>query len=474
MTIIKEYIDEAKSASKSLEDRGDFLRMMDDIKKGLVKVEYCFVHKYDRFARDDFDHVVNERALELKGVSLVAVAQPLDSSPESGILKSVLIAMNKYYSQNLSREVMKGLRENAYQGIHNGGSPPLGYDVDPQTKKYIINEKEAEIIGIIFTMRADGKGYGTIVAHLNGIGYRTKKGKPFGKNSIHEILRNEKYIGVYIFNRASKNGYKRNTHAMKPAEEIIRIPDAIPAIISDELWKKVQTRLEAGKHINPRAHGEERYFLTGKVYCGNCGSVYTGFGQVAGRNKTYYRLYKCVGKRQTKECHNKDIRKDYLEETLLKYLHQSFAAMNTAELADRLIAEYDRQNTALSEEYEQLKAALGKTKQKIEVFLNQIEAGLSSDLAIPRINALGEEKTKLEARLNEIEGNLQMPYSRKQIIQFLNHICEKVQEAKDISECSDVIENFVQKITVYEDDIKIRLIFGMGPDAFNNGGGGGS
>ena len=29
---------------------------------------------------------------------------------------------------------MKGLRENAYKCLHNGGLPPLGYDVDPDNE----------------------------------------------------------------------------------------------------------------------------------------------------------------------------------------------------------------------------------------------------------------------------------------------------------------------------------------------------
>lgn len=57
---------------------------------------------------------------ELKkyNVTLISVTEPLDDSPESIILESVLEGIAEYYSQNLSREVMKGLRENALKGIH--------------------------------------------------------------------------------------------------------------------------------------------------------------------------------------------------------------------------------------------------------------------------------------------------------------------------------------------------------------------
>ncbi|EGD50759.1 recombinase, partial [Thermoanaerobacter ethanolicus JW 200] len=74
------------------------------------------------------------------GVKLISVLEQLDDSPESIILESVLEGMAEYYSKNLAREVMKGLKENAFQAKFNGGIPPLGYDI--VDGKYVINEKK--------------------------------------------------------------------------------------------------------------------------------------------------------------------------------------------------------------------------------------------------------------------------------------------------------------------------------------------
>ena len=79
--------------------------------------------------------------MELKrhGVSLISVLEYLDDeSPESIILESVLEAMSEYYSRNLAREVNKGMKETALKGLHTGGIPPLGYDVDPVTKNLLL------------------------------------------------------------------------------------------------------------------------------------------------------------------------------------------------------------------------------------------------------------------------------------------------------------------------------------------------
>ncbi|MCF6095637.1 recombinase family protein [Thermovorax subterraneus] len=76
-------------------------------------------------------------------------------SPESIILESVLEGMAEYYSRNLAREVMKGMKKTALQAKHTGGLPPLGYDVDEEGY-YVINEQEAVIVKKIFSLYLDG------------------------------------------------------------------------------------------------------------------------------------------------------------------------------------------------------------------------------------------------------------------------------------------------------------------------------
>lgn len=206
------------------------------------------VHKLDRFSRDKYDSVTYKRKLRNNNVSLFSVLEKLDDSPESSIMESLLEGMSEYYSKNLARETMKGMKENAYKAMHTGGKPPLGYDVDHLTKKYLINETEAKAVKLIFEMYANGNGYMAIVDKLNTLNFKTKLGNSFSRNSISEIIRNEKYTGVYVFNKTPKkiNG-KRNSHVTKPEEEIIRIKDGMPRIIDDETFLKVKERLANNK-----------------------------------------------------------------------------------------------------------------------------------------------------------------------------------------------------------------------------------
>src|SRR5690554_3465860 len=123
--LIKIYTDEARSATT--DDRPDFLQMIQDSSMGLFSA--VIVHKLDRFSRDRYDSAFYKRKLKKNGVRLISMLEPLDGSPESIILESVLEGMNEYYSKNLARETMKGMKEKALKCRHLGGKAPLGYDV---------------------------------------------------------------------------------------------------------------------------------------------------------------------------------------------------------------------------------------------------------------------------------------------------------------------------------------------------------
>lgn len=142
------------------------------------------VHKLDRFARNHYDSAHYKRLLKRSGVRVESVLEHLDSSPESVILESVLEGMAEYYSLNLSREVRKGLRENAEQGTHTGGRPPYGLRIDPSTRRLEIDEKTYRAVQIYFDGIDDDLSNDQIATILNQKGYRTLNGRPFTSSSF--------------------------------------------------------------------------------------------------------------------------------------------------------------------------------------------------------------------------------------------------------------------------------------------------
>jgi site-specific DNA recombinase len=268
-------------------------------------------------------HLGYRMELKRHGVSLISVLEYLDDeSPESLILESVLEAMAEYYSRNLAREVNKGMKENALKGMHTGGLPPLGYDVDLQTRRLVLNEKEAAAVRLIFKMFNEGFGYGRIIDELNLRGYKTKARRNFRNNSLTNIVRNEKYTGVYVFNKLTPKDYRgmRNGNSFKDPDEIIKAKGVVPAIISQEEFKRAQVKINSRKRSRAANKAKEVYLLSGRIVCGECHGAYAGSKKYAGRNKKLQVTYRCITRKSMHTCTNKDIRRDYIEGVVLEKL----------------------------------------------------------------------------------------------------------------------------------------------------------
>ncbi len=159
--VIYTYIDEAKSARS--DNRPAFQKMIKDSEKG--SFQFIIVHKLDRFSRDRYDSAFYKRKLKNNNVKLISVTENLNSTPESILLESLLEGLSEYYSVNLAREVMKGLEENARKCKHTGGKPPFGFDVDKETKEYVINKHEAVAVKNIFEIISVGNSDGFVAKY---------------------------------------------------------------------------------------------------------------------------------------------------------------------------------------------------------------------------------------------------------------------------------------------------------------------
>lgn len=265
--IAEEYIDEAVSATT--DRRPAFQRMIAD--SGKKQFEIVLVHKLDRFSRSRYDSANYKYLLRKNGVRLCSVLEHLDDSPESVILEGLLESMAEYYSLNLARSVLSGMKENALQCRSNGGIPPLGYDVDDHGH-LIVNEYEAIAVRIIYEMYNNGYSTRQIASFLNAEGFRTKFGNLFTHMAFFEILQNEKYTGVFVYNTIrSKDRNRRRKKQQKPENEIIRVEGGCPAIITKEVFERAQAVRKQNQKNAGKFNGKLFYLCSGIIICGCCG-----------------------------------------------------------------------------------------------------------------------------------------------------------------------------------------------------------
>ena len=440
--LIKVYKDEAISGT-SIKDRTEFLELIEDSKKR--EFQCVVVHKFDRFARNRYDHAIYEKKLNDNGVKLLSVLEQLNDSPESVILKSVLTGMNEYYSLNLSREVKKGLNENALNCVHNGGIPPLGYNLD-EDRKYVINEIEAETVRIIYKLYIEGIGYASIAEQLNQMGRLNKLGKPFRKTSIRDILLNEKYTGVFVYG-------KKDGHGKLTGNEV-KIEGGIPQIISKEDFEKIQIKMKNRK-TGSRATAHETYYLTGVCTCGECGGRYSGGYRSRQRDGSITYGYTCINRKtKVNDCRNKSIRKEILEEFVFKTIKKEiFTEKRIKSIASKVEKSVNEKILKKAQEVKKLESEIQKIKDKIdrllEIFLDN---KISKEVFEKKNNELERELFLLTQEKNKISASKKI--NRENIEAFIRNFKANFNK-ENIKKA--IIETFVKEIKVYETYVEIVL-----------------
>ena len=453
--IIHEYADRAKSATSDA--REEFQKMIEDSNKH--EFRFVIVHKLDRFSRNRADMIGYRIKLRNNGVQLISVIEQYDpESPEGALMEGMIEAMSEFYSRNLSREVKKGLKENALRAKSNGGIPPLGYDIDPETKKYVINKEEAAAVRLIFEMTQNHYPYQEIIDRLHANGYRTKIGNYFQRNSLYEILRNPRYAGTYVYFRVASADYitkTRNNHLYNP--EPIIVPNGIPAIITQKLFDNVQKILDNRKNKHAKTY-KENYLLSGLIRCGECGSAYAGNRTVLRSGKLNI-TYRCDSRKNKvgRTCDNGAINRDYIEGSVIEYIQ---SIIFHKDLFPSLLARYNTAlaaaNATVTQQIRDLSTRIAGIEKAINNILLALE-NCTSHALISHLTELEKQKNTLEQRRREItEQNAITPISE-------SHLKSLIDKAKALMKQDGfpsrrrIVETFIEKVLVFKNRAEIIL-----------------
>ena len=445
--IVEIFADEAVSGMKS--QRPELQKLFDMAELKLFN--YVLIYDQSRFSRDIVDWFTFRHKMQNNDIQIISVTQPYVGGDlnDTAVFatEGINALVNQMHVLQTRQKVVEAMNHMARQALHTGGSPLLGYDI--VDKKYVLNDYEAEIVRLIFTLYSQGKSYRYIIELLNQKGYKTKFGKTFGKNSLSTMLRNEKYIGNYIYNKIppAKNG-KRNSHAINP--KMIRIENAVPKIISNDTWDLVQKRLNSSKH-NARNNAKAEYLLSGKVICGKCHKAM--IGQCS--NYHYY-FYVCSGRQRLRNCDKKNINKELLEKSVAEIVKSTLATENQRkEIANALFEQQCKLKSAIDPATASVKKRILEVQHRIDNINRAISEGVWSTSTASVLKQLEKEQQDLYIQLSSTEKTkISVDHTLNDILDTLAYISQL-----DIEEegSKKILLAFVDKVIVNEETIDVIL-----------------
>lgn len=306
---------------------------------------------------------------------------------------------------------------------------------------------------LIFQIYDAGGTYGDIQAATREDMIRLH-GRPLSKNSTHDILRNEKYSGTFVYRRGTK---KEHRHTR---QDVIRVPDALSAIVPRELWGRVQARMDKRMNDNgecARQRAKEVYLLAGLIYCGKCGGAMSGVSGY-GRNKIRHAYYVCGKKQRSKECDLKTIRKDTVELMVISDIKIKFFSPegkeNLRKRFDDYLAERPKQ---LGGQVNHIKRELAGLEKKINNIVTAVEEGRASSSLLDRLKLFEDHREILRSQLLDFEMKEQNPVTIDEVEAMLQQAEERLNNESDPKSVKQVIQTFVDRVTVYDDGIEVKL-----------------
>ena len=472
------YVDDGWSGTNF--ERPDFIRMMKDIKLGVVN---CVIVKdLSRFGRNYIDAgQYLEKLFPLMDVRFISVTDNLDSYKNPNSMNNIMVPfknlINDEYCRDISNKVRSSLDLKRKQGKHIGSFACYGYQKDPKDNNHLVIDIEAaEVVRDIYRWFISGMSMLAITKKLNELEiacpsvYKRMKGlkykNPFEKTdlgkwqdtAVRRILTNQMYVGDLVQGTMKTKSYKVQVSQRQTKKDWIIVANIHEPIISREDFAIVQELLSRRARKAPVK--QELYWYSGFVRCGDCGgSMRRKSNRHAYGEYTYLKCttYTRIDKNA---CTRHTIRVDKLEDMVLSAIQSQVALAVDMEQAIQSINSNDKINketTKLNKMLEKSREEMERTEQLIlELYPDWKSGILSKEEYVKLKEKFDEQKTKSVNKVKELEHKIE---EAKKGQDGSNQFLENFLKYRNITELTrEVMVALIDMIHIYENN-KIKIVF---------------
>jgi site-specific DNA recombinase len=197
LTITQECIDNGVSGSTLERDGLDELR--DLTLAG--EVDGVLALSPDRLSRNQFDQMVLMKEFKKQNIKIFFTNQQFEDTPAGNLMLQIQGAISEYERKTIRDRMRRGLKHSVKKGQVIAGNTPYGYTLIRKTENTIahweINEREAEIVRMVFDLYVSKGMKGTAIAnYLNDKGISPRSGAKWWGAVVYSILKNDSYLGI--------------------------------------------------------------------------------------------------------------------------------------------------------------------------------------------------------------------------------------------------------------------------------------
>lgn len=425
-----------------LHERPKLRNAMDIIAADGADVLLCYA--LDRLSRDQNHAGYLLSEIERAGATLDLVTEDFDDTPMGRMLRSMVSFAAELERQKIKERTYRGKRQRAEKDkrLMPGHKPPYGYTwAGEKNGRLAIDPVTGPIMQRMYTTIASGGTAMQLAREFTEEGIPTPTGKmqPWRGTAIAKMLKNERYSGravAFATRTELGRGKKRNgtigkiQRTVRASEEhqVVLPEGTIPALVSRELFDKVQARLIANRSVAKRnnRHPEQFLLRSGFIWCGYCGkALITGIRHPdkTGGGWNYYVANS--EHRSHRGCPNVQISAQLLDDEVEAKLR---LILEDPAFVQQFI-EPSQQQAVAPLQVAEIRRTIADRKSRTAKLLASLEFldGEEAAQIRARLAVLGSDRKMLEGRLAELEAVTALEDGRKADIDKLYRTLELAQ-----------------------------------------------
>ncbi len=431
LEIVNEFV-ETKTAKEP--GRLIFNDMLSQIEKG--KADGILAWHPDRLARNSVDGGKIIWLLDTgKITSLKFPTFWFEPTPQGKFMLNIAFGQSKYYIDNLSENVKRGLRQKLRRGEWPGQAP-IGYVNNLRNHTIEIDKKRAPLIKKLFKAYASDKytlkDLVNLSISLGLVSQRKRKGLSVAV--IQRMLENKFYTGLFTYRSETYEGKHKS-------------------IIDKIIFDRVQRILK--ERAKPRKTKTLLDFpFRGIFKCGECGRVITCEQHIK-KSGLVFRYYRCTKKKTV--CHQEYIREEELAKQIDEIISKLVLPDNwILRMLDQIEKWKNGKEQSIAAMVKPLKEELQKIETKISKLLDaHLEGILEADEYHNKKSELIEKKITLKQKIAQIgqKGN--------HWFEPLGNWLKEVNQIQNLISCNNLREKgeFLRKIGSNRQILDGKIVF---------------
>ncbi len=461
------YCDEDYSGADG--NRPGWNQLLKDCHEGRINIVVCKTQS--RFSRDMemIEKYIHGKFPEW-GIRFIGVVDNVDTSIKGNKkARQINGLINEWYLEDLSENIRSTLKTKRQNGQFVGSFACYGYLINPENKNHlIIDPIAAPVVQRIFNMYLNHMGYISIARTLNfeKVPPPCVRKKELGSNyynanfekrthafrwssaAIYTILRRREYTGALVQGKKETISYKTNKKRSKPPEEWDIVEGTHEAIISKEVFEKVQEiRLSRGK--SQKIPNGQCYSLAKKVYCLECGNTMWKMSYKLANGRYHY--LKCrTTKTSSESCMNhRTIRLDHLENVILEHInHLINQYYNEKEIGEIQIPKKNFSlNLPIATEIKNLKKMIQRNNNRLtQMYTDKLDGVIDVQQFTMFYKKYQNESAEYEYRIKMLQTKLNKLSEDDFEIDSVSSVLKKYRHIDKLT--FEIADKFIKKVSI--------------------------